>query len=191
MGAVVPARQPEGYEEPMSELHDDPVGRQRLSFQRSTDDDGAETVLVECWVDPGGGVPPHIHPTFTEVFEVFEGEMTFTAGRRKEVRCAGESITVPPGTRHAYANKGSTTVHMRCIAKPPLDLEEFLVTTARLGREGHIARLGPLRGPGSLSGLPKVAGMLRRHRENTIVLSPPPILQKLVFDRIAERAGEA
>ncbi|HEX8648172.1 MAG TPA: cupin domain-containing protein [Thermoleophilaceae bacterium] len=175
----------------MSELHDDPIGRQRLAFERTTDDDGDEVLLVETWVDPGGGVPPHIHPTFTEVFEVFEGEVTFTAGRKKEVRRAGESITVPPGTRHAYANRGTSTAHMRCTAKPPKDLEDFLVTTARLGREGHIARIGPLRGPGSLRGLPEVADMLRRHRENTVILNPPPIVQKLVLDRIAERARPA
>lgn len=171
----------------MSEPHDDPVGRQRLAFERSTDENGDEVLLVETWVEPGGGVPPHIHPTFTEVFEVFEGEVTFTAGRGKEVRRAGESITVPPGMRHAYANRGAGTAHMRCTAKPPMDLEELLVTTARLGREGHIARIGPLRGPGSVRGLTQVATMLRRHRDNTLVLNPPPLVQRLVLDRLAKR----
>lgn len=169
----------------MSDIHEDPPGRQRFAFERSTNDAGAEVLLVETWVDPGGGVPPHIHPTFTEVFEVFEGEVTFTAGRRKVVKRAGESITVPPGTRHAYANASGSPAHMRCTAEPPMDLEEFLVTTARLGREGHIFRLGPLRGPRTLSGLPRLAGMLRRHRANTIILNPPPLVQRLVLDRIA------
>jgi quercetin dioxygenase-like cupin family protein len=171
----------------MSELHDDPIGRQRLAFERSSEG-GTEVLLVETWVDPGGGVPPHIHPTFAEVFEVFDGEVTFTAGRKKVVKRAGESITVPPGTRHAYANRGNATAHMRCTAKPPMDLEEFLVTTARLGREGHIFRLGPVRGPRTLRGLPEVAGMLKRHRENTVILNPPPLVQRLVLDRIARDA---
>ena len=173
--------------DPGGERHYDPVGRQTFVFEHTTDDEGDEVVLSHTWLYPGGGVPPHIHPTFTEVFRVYEGEVTFTAGRKKEVRRAGESITVPPGTRHAYANNTREPAYMVCTAKPPLDLEEFLTTTCRLGREGHIARIGPLRGPGSLRGLPKVAGMLLRHRENTIVLNPPPIVQKLIFDRIAER----
>lgn len=182
------ARRRAGYRRGMSERHDDPVGRQQLEFERRTDDDGTEIVVVDCWVDPGGGVPPHFHPTFTEVFDVIEGEMTFTAGRRKELRRAGESITVPPGTRHAYANRSRERAHMRCTAKPARDLEEFLTTTARLAREGHIARIGPMRGPGSLRGLPQVAALLRRHRENTVILNPPPLVQRLFLDPLAKRA---
>jgi quercetin dioxygenase-like cupin family protein len=166
---------------------EDPVGRQRLAFTPESDDDGTEIMLVDCWVDPGGGVPPHIHPHQTEIFEVIEGEMTFTAGRSKEVRRAGESITVPPGTRHAYANKSSAPAYMRCTARPAADLAEFLQTTAALGREGHIVRFGPLRAPG-LRGLPKVAAMLKRHRENTLILNPPPLVQRLLLDRLARFA---
>lgn len=172
----------------MSEIHEDPVGGQRLAFERTTDADGNPAVIVECWVDPGGGVPPHIHPKMTEVFEVVEGEMTFTAGRSKRKAAAGESVTVLPGTRHAYANRGSTTAHMRCTATPPADLESFLTEAARLARAGHTRRIGPLRGPGSLRGLPQVAKLLRDHRENTLILNPPPLVQRLLLDRLANRA---
>jgi quercetin dioxygenase-like cupin family protein len=173
----------------MSERHDDPVGRQRLAFERGTDEDGTPIVVVECWVDPGGGVPPHIHPKQTEVFDVVEGEMTFTAGRSKKRVAAGESITVPPGTRHAYANKSKSTAYMRCTATPAADLESFLTIAARLAREGHTKRIGPLGGPGSLRGLPQVAALLRDHRENTVLLFPPPFVQKLLMDPLAKRAG--
>ena len=184
----VGARRRAGYGWDMSELHEDPVGRQRLSFERGTDADGTPTVVVECRVDPGGGVPPHIHPHMTEVFEVVEGEMTFPAGRSKQRAAAGESVTVPPGTRHAYANRGDTTAHMRCTATPAADLESFLTETARLAREGHIMRAGPIRGPGSLRGLPQVARLLRDHRENTVILFPPPLVQRLLLDPLAKRA---
>jgi quercetin dioxygenase-like cupin family protein len=167
---------------------EDPVGRQRFAFTPGTDDDGTETMLVECWVDPGGGVPPHIHPHQTEVFEVVEGEMTFTAGRSKQRAGPGESVTVPPGTRHAYANRGKTPAYMRCTATPAADLEQFLTTAARLGREGHTRRIGPLAGPGSLRGLPEVAAMLKRHRENTLILNPPPLVQRVLLDRLARFA---
>jgi quercetin dioxygenase-like cupin family protein len=167
---------------------EDPVGRQRLAFTRGRDEDGTETVLVECWVDPGGGVPPHIHPHQTEIFDVVEGEMTFTAGRGKKRVPAGDSITVPPGTRHAYENKSDATAYMRCTARPAADLEDFLTTTARLAREGHVRRIGPLRGPGSLRGLPQVAALLKDHRENTLILMPPPLVQRIFFDPLARFA---
>ncbi|HEX8744155.1 MAG TPA: cupin domain-containing protein [Thermoleophilaceae bacterium] len=172
----------------MSELHEDPVGRQRLAFEHGTDEDGTPIVVVDCWVDPGGGVPPHIHPNQTEVFDVIEGEMTFTAGRSKRAAGAGETVAVAPGTRHAYENRGDATVHMRCTATPALDLESFLTTTARLAREGHVKRIGPLRGPGSLRGLPQVAALIKDHRENTLILMPPPIVQRLFIDPFAKRA---
>ncbi|HEX8053370.1 MAG TPA: cupin domain-containing protein [Thermoleophilaceae bacterium] len=170
---------------------EDPVGRQRLAFELGTNDDGTETVLVECWVDPGGGVPPHIHPHQTEVFEVVEGEMTFTAGRTKQVARAGETVTVPPGTRHAYENRSASSAYMRCVATPAAGLQDFLETTAQLSRQGHIMRIGPLRGPGSLRGLPKLAAMLERHRENTVILMPPPLVQRLVLFPLARFADRS
>jgi quercetin dioxygenase-like cupin family protein len=168
----------------------DPIGRQWFAFTPGSAADGTETVVVECWVDPTGGVPPHIHPHQTEVFEVIEGEMTFTAGRSKEVRRAGESITVPPGTRHAYANRSDAPAYMRCTASPAADLREFLETTARLGREGYLFRIGPIRGAKSPRGLAKVAALFKRHRENTLILVPPPLVQRVLMDplvRFAER----
>ena len=170
------------------QVHEEPVGKQRFSFTHGRDDDGTETVLVECWVDPGGGVPPHIHPRFTEVFDVVEGEMTFTAGRAKRRVPAGESIEVPPGTRHAYANRSDAPAYMRCTARPAADLESFLTITARLSREGHMRRIGPLVGPGSLRGIPEIAALLKDHRENTLILSPPPLVQKLLMDPLARFA---
>ena len=43
---------------------EDPVLKQRLAFQPVENG-----VRVEMWVDPGGGVPPHIHPAMEERFD--------------------------------------------------------------------------------------------------------------------------
>ena len=88
-------------------------------FHHPSDD----VLVVGVWVDPGGGVTPHVHPTQHERFEVLEGECTFTVGREKVVKRAGEVAEVPPGTRHAYANKSTAQLHMRCEATPPKTLE--------------------------------------------------------------------
>jgi quercetin dioxygenase-like cupin family protein len=166
---------------------DDPVGRQSYEF-RSAQEDGVEVVYAEGWVDPGGDVPPHIHPNQEERFEILDGELTFTVGRGKQVVRAGESVTVPPGTRHAFRNRTGSRVRMRVRAEPALDLQEFLETTAALGRDGYVGRLGPLRFPRRPAGVVKVALMLRRHRENTLILMPPPLVQRLLFDPLAKRA---
>jgi hypothetical protein len=61
---------------------EDPALRQRFSFRTTVDDDGGEVLHVETWVDPGGGVTPHIHPAIEERFEVLEGRPSFLAGRK-------------------------------------------------------------------------------------------------------------
>src|SRR3954447_1514738 len=49
----------------MTTLIEDPVLRQRYSFERRDD-----VLIVDVWVDPGGGVTPHVHPAMEEHFRV-------------------------------------------------------------------------------------------------------------------------
>src|SRR5881409_2712681 len=101
---------------------EDPVLRQRHQFHHPSDG----LLIVESWVDPGGGVTPHVHPSQHERFEVVEGACTFTVGAIKVVRHAGEVAAVLAGTRHAYRNDATTQLHLRCEVTPPLSLEAFL-----------------------------------------------------------------
>ena len=48
---------------------EDPVRRQRYAFT-PLEDGGVE---LDLEVDPGGDVPPHLHPRQTERFELLEG----------------------------------------------------------------------------------------------------------------------
>jgi quercetin dioxygenase-like cupin family protein len=131
----------------MVSLIEDPVMKQRLGFRES--DDG-EAVLVEMWVEPGGGVPAHVHPAMEERFEVISGELSFLAGRKWHVAGAGETVVVPPGTRHAYRNSGAELAHGVCRASPPQSLEEFLTDAAAMARAGKLTRQGLPKSPGAL-----------------------------------------
>jgi quercetin dioxygenase-like cupin family protein len=174
----------------MSEhLVEDPVGRQRYVFRPSPEGD---VLHIEGWVDPGGGVPPHIHPDQEERFEILEGEMTFTVGREKRPTGPGGVALVPPGTRHAFQNAGDVTVHMRVETRPPHDLQAFLEDVAALGRAGHTRRIGKNVVPKGYDGLLRGAVLFRAYREHTLILLPPPFFQRLVLDRLAaigERRG--
>ena len=111
---------------------EDPALRQRHRFSRSTDPDGGEVLHVETWIEPGGGVPPHVHPAMEERFHVLEGRASFLAGRTWLEAGPGEVVVVPPGTRHAYRNRSDAPAHIRCDVRPPSSLQEFLEEVAEL-----------------------------------------------------------
>lgn len=164
---------------------EDPVLKQRHEFHHPSGD----LLVVESWVDPGGGVTPHVHPTQHERFEVLEGECTFTVGRDKVVKRAGEAAEVPPGTRHAYRNSGTAQLHMRCEVTPPMTLEGFLTDVAAMSRAGLITRGGL---PKGWRGLLAGTVLLKAYRDMAIIEMPPPVVQRLLGDRLAplgERRG--
>jgi quercetin dioxygenase-like cupin family protein len=160
---------------------EDPVLRQRLRFERTTDPDGREVLHVETWVDPGGGVTPHLHPAMEERFGVLAGQPTFLAGRTWSTASPGETVVVPAGTRHAYRNRSDQTVHMVCDVRPPSSLQDFLEGVARLARDGKISPRGL---PTSYGALLEAAALAHRHRAMVTLLfppMPPPLIQRLLF----------
>jgi quercetin dioxygenase-like cupin family protein len=171
---------------------EDPALGQRLSFRRSADEAGGEVLRIEVWVDPGGGVPPHIHPAMEERFEVLAGSPSFLAGREWRDAGPGETVVVPPGTRHAYRNKGDEVAHVICHARPPSSLQEFLEDAAALGRAGKLTRQGL---PKSFSALLQAAVMVEHYRDMVVLLfppAPPRPIQRLLMPplaRLGERRG--
>jgi quercetin dioxygenase-like cupin family protein len=174
-------------EETPSELTEDPVLRMRSRFWRTTSD-GNAVLHIETWVDPGGGVTPHIHPAMEERFEVIGGQPEFLAGRRWEVAESGETVVVSPGMRHAFRNRGGDVAHFVCHATPPSTLQEFLEDAAALSRDGGITRRAL---PRSIDGLLQAAVMAHHYRDMVTLLAPlpPPAIQRMVIPPLA-RAGE-
>jgi quercetin dioxygenase-like cupin family protein len=173
----------------MPQLVEDPVLKQRFSFRRMPEDDGGEVLYVEAWVDPGGGVTPHIHPAMDERFEVLSGRPSFLAGRKWQDASPGEVVVVPAGLRHAYRNTGDEVAHMVCEARPPSSLQEFLEDAAALGRAGVTTRHGIPKGPKALL---LGAVLAESYRDMVVLLfppMPPPPLQRLLFPALA-RLGE-
>jgi mannose-6-phosphate isomerase-like protein (cupin superfamily) len=169
------------------ELIEDPVLRMRSHFWTTTED-GHEVLNVETWVDPGGGVTPHIHPAMEERFEVLEGRPQFLAGRHWKDAGPGETVVVPPGTRHAFRNRGTEVARFVCHATPPSTLQPFLEDAAGLSRSGGISSRALPRG---IDGLLKAAVMVHHYRDMVTLLAPlpPPAIQRLVIPPLA-RAGE-
>lgn len=169
---------------------EDPVFGTRYMFSRTTDGDGVEVQHVDMWVDPGGGVTPHIHPSMEERFTVVEGRAEFLAGRKWAAADAGEEVVVPAGTRHAFRNRSGTVARVRCEARPASSLQAFLEDVAGLSRAGKLSKLGMPKPGGVLE-----AAVLADHYRDMVVLlfpSPPVVVQRAVFGplaRVGRRRG--
>src|SRR5262249_49227935 len=82
-------------------------------------DTGGELLAVEFVVAPDGRVPgAHVHPVQEERFEVVSGTMRFRRGRETVLAGPGDTLVVPPGTAHRFANAGQGPAVVRVEGRP-------------------------------------------------------------------------
>jgi quercetin dioxygenase-like cupin family protein len=79
--------------------------------------------LIDMYIPPGGGPPPHRHD-FEEMFSVLEGEIETTFRGKKTVVRAGETINIPANAPHQFQNKTVQPVRLLCLCSPA-GQEEF------------------------------------------------------------------
>jgi quercetin dioxygenase-like cupin family protein len=164
--------------EQMTEPIHDPVTRIRESFERR-----GESLIVDAWLEPGGGLPPHYHPQQEERWSVVEGEVRFRHGDDERViRPEDGEVVVAPGVVHGVASVSDRDAHLRCVVTPPLRLPEFLEEAAAAGQQGLFTPRGLPRG---LRGARWVAGFMKRYRDETVFLTPPALVQKLLIAMLA------
>jgi quercetin dioxygenase-like cupin family protein len=160
----------------------DPVHRARYSFQPDGED-----LIVDTWLEPGGALPPHLHPHQEERWSVVEGEVRFQLGNEKRVIGPqdGEMI-VRPGTKHGIQSTGDREAHLRCHVIPARDLQAFLEDSAAAAREGLFMRGGI---PRSLRGARWAASFLKRHREDVVMSFPPRFVQSAMIALLGRSSG--
>ncbi len=158
----------------MGEPTYDPVHRARYAFEAQGED-----LLVECWLEPGGALPEHLHPIQEERWSVIDGQVRFGLGGTKRLITAADGeMLVRPGTKHSLANEGERDAHLRCHVTPALGLQEFLTDSAAAARDGLFMKGGV---PKSLRGARWAAGFLQQHREETVMTFPPQLAQRAMI----------
>ena len=152
----------------------DPVHRVSMAFERDGD-----RLWVTSWLEPGGHLPEHFHPTLTERWEVLDGTAGVKVdGSWHELTAADDPVLVAPGVRHELRNTSDGVAHLRTEVTPAGRLEEFLTESARAAREGlyNAANL-----PTGLRGAAWLSEFALRFRDETVMCSPPPALQRVVL----------
>jgi mannose-6-phosphate isomerase-like protein (cupin superfamily) len=158
------------YDAATSERTYDPIHRVSMAFERDGD-----RLWVFTWLDPGGHLPEHFHPTLEERWEVLEGTAEVKVdGRWHTLTPADEPVFVGRDVRHELRNRSSSQARLRTDVMPPGRLEEFLTESARAAREGlYNAHNLPM----GLRGAAWVSDFALRFRDETVMCSPPPVLQ--------------
>jgi len=149
----------------------DPIQRMTVTVSHQGD-----TAIIETRVEPGGGVPKHSHPTQAETFTLHSGTVRFKVGRAKVDAGPGDVVEVPPATKHSFRNRSDEEASFRAALTPGGNAEGFFRDAAAIGNEGLVTKGGR---PKSWRGLVRGAELLRRHRTEVVVYSPPPFLQRL------------
>ncbi|HTV99447.1 MAG TPA: cupin domain-containing protein [Streptosporangiaceae bacterium] len=101
---------------------------------------GEDVLDWELVLAPGGRVPSsHAHPEQEERFTVLDGRVRFRVGGRRITAAAGQTVTVPAGTVHHFANASDHPARITVRTTPALSMHALLQTAAALAQEQHAA----------------------------------------------------
>ena len=73
---------------------------------------------------------------------MLSGTMKFRKGLRTVIAGPGDTVVVPPGDFHKFANAGDEPAVVRVTVEPALRMEQLFETVADLAQEGRIFRSG-------------------------------------------------
>lgn len=89
------------------------------------EDTNNQLCVIDMFVPPGGGPPPHRHD-FEETFVVLEGEVQATFRGQKELVRTGETIHIPADAPHRFQNISDKPARLLCICSPAGQEEYFM-----------------------------------------------------------------
>jgi quercetin dioxygenase-like cupin family protein len=89
------------------------------------DDTAGRYCLIDMFVPPGGGPPPHRHD-FEEMFTVLEGAIEVTFRGTTSTARTGETVNVPANAPHMFRNASAQPARLLCMCSPPGQERFFL-----------------------------------------------------------------
>jgi quercetin dioxygenase-like cupin family protein len=117
-----------------------PLSGEQITVCAAAADTGGSVLEWELLLAPGGRVPSsHAHPEQEELFRVLDGQMRFRVGGRRITAGPGDTVRVPPGTVHHFANAGTRPARVAVQTRPALDMQELLATAAAMAQAQHAA----------------------------------------------------
>jgi quercetin dioxygenase-like cupin family protein len=160
----------------------DPIHHVTYAFEQ-----GDGHMWVHTWFEDGGHLPEHFHPSLEEYWEVVEGAARVKLdGTWRDLRPEDGPVRVPPNTRHELKNVSGSPVYAKSKVIPGGRLEEFLTEASRAAEEGLFNARNM---PTSWKGAMWIAKFAYRFRDETVMCSPPPAVQRVVLPLVVRLAG--
>lgn len=122
---------------PGGQVIENPLSGERITIGRLASDGALEWELE---LAPGGRVPSaHAHPEQEERFTVLAGQLRLRVGRRRVLARPGDTVVIPPGTAHHFANPGPEPARIAVRSSPALSMADLLATAAAMASEQKAA----------------------------------------------------
>ncbi len=156
-----------------------------FEFIERPDDPETGPLLMMFGLEPDvTGPPPHIHPgDQIESFECVKGSFELLVGTEWKTLNAGETLEVPPGTRHTFRNKSGARALVRNVHSPAHSFERYL---RRVHAVLSAAGTTSVTSPRIMIGM----AQLWSEHSDTIVATDPPMKQALpVLARLGSLFG--
>ena len=84
--------------------------------------------LAEATVPPGAETEEHYHRASEEIYFFTHGSGRMRLGDEEGDIAAGDTVVIPPGTRHKLWNTGAEPLRLLCCCAPPYSHEDTVLT---------------------------------------------------------------
>jgi|SRR5665213_515538 len=94
-------------------------GGMEVHFCLDTNDTKGQLTMFKCVISAGAKIAAaHYHENFDETVYGLKGIATYTIDGKIVEIGPGDSVFIPRGTVHAFANKSNETIEFLCTANP-------------------------------------------------------------------------
>lgn len=115
-----------------------PIQKDYVNFIETSRDTNGLCTIVDVELAPGGGVGIHYHKTYSEKFEVQEGELKIQLGKEIITLKAGESATAEKNIVHRFFSESKNVCKFRTTLTPASrGFEESLQIGYGLANDGQ------------------------------------------------------
>jgi quercetin dioxygenase-like cupin family protein len=124
----------------------------------ATDTKGSLT-MFKCVIEAGAKMAaPHYHENFDETVYSLKGTATYNVDGKTIELNPGDSLFIPRGAVHSFANKSNETIEFLCVANPGVFGPDFFKDVAEVINAGTPPDMAKLKQAMLNHGLVPVAG---------------------------------